>query len=94
MYSHPRKLVKIFPFENEPAAYVRFSLPGTTVKMSNKSGEYKSQTQYAFSVAEEKPKVIEPDPEAIIEDPPKKSDSDLKPKVFGNYRVYFGHIIY
>jgi hypothetical protein len=50
--------------------------------MSNKSGEYKSQTQYAFSVAEEKPKVIEPDPEAIIEDPPKKSDSDLKPKVF------------
>ncbi len=52
--------------------------------MSGKSGEYKSQTQYAFSVSEEKPKAPEPDPE-LIEEPPKKSDSDLKPKVFGNY---------
>ena len=52
--------------------------------MSTKSGEYKVQTQYAFSVSEEKPKVIEPDPEEI-EDPPKKSESDLKPKVFGKF---------
>ncbi len=52
--------------------------------MNNKSGEYKAQTQYAFSVSDEKPKAIEPDPEEI-EDPPKKSESDLKPKVFGNF---------
>jgi hypothetical protein len=94
LYSHPRKLVKIFPFEKRAQLTSDFHYPEHQSKMSNKSGEYKSQTQYAFSVAEEKPKVIEPDPEAIIEDPPKKSDSDLKPKVFGNYRVHFGHIIY
>jgi hypothetical protein len=56
--------------------------------MTSKSGEYKTQTKYAFSVSEEQPKTIEPDPDTIIEDPPKRNDSDLKPKVFGNYYDY------